>query len=96
MSIKLYLPRSMSGITKGKDVFEVEGETVGECLSHLVTLIPRIKEELFYVDTEESLATNGMLRSNIEVMVNEKSINAEGLATKVKDSAKIEIKLNIH
>jgi protein-tyrosine-phosphatase len=57
MSIKLYVPRSLSGITKGKDVFEVDGETVGECLGRLLTLIPRIKEEAVcpasFIETED-------------------------------------------
>jgi hypothetical protein len=56
MSVKLYVPRSL-GITKGKDMFEVDGEKVGECLSRLVTLITRIKEEAVctasFIETED-------------------------------------------
>lgn len=97
MSIKLYIPRSLSAITKGKDVFEVVGETVGDCLNHLVTLVPRIKEELFYAETEEEvLAKDGVLRPHVKVLVNEKSSDAEGLAKKVKDGDKIHIEMNLY
>jgi len=48
MSVTLKLPRSFSGMTKGKFAFETVGETVEDCLNHLATLLPRIKEALFY------------------------------------------------
>lgn len=67
---------------------------MGECLSHLVTLIPGIKEELFYPGTGESPATNGMLWSKIKVLVNGESIDAEALATKVKAGDEIHIEIN--
>jgi molybdopterin converting factor small subunit len=88
MSIKLYVQGGLSAITKGKDLFEVNGKTVGECLNHLVTLIPKMKEALFF-ETGEVLA----LRSNIEVLVN--GAHTEGLAKEVKDGDKIHIKQNI-
>jgi molybdopterin converting factor small subunit len=88
MSIKLYVQGGLSAITKGKYLFEVNGKTVGECLNHLVSLIPKMKEALFY-ETGEVLA----LRSNIEVLVN--GADAEGLAKEVKDGDEIHIKQNI-
>ncbi|MFH1122438.1 MAG: hypothetical protein V1758_02145, partial [Pseudomonadota bacterium] len=49
MSIKLYLPdRLRFTIGKGKDLFEVDGKTVGECLDDLVRLHPSMKKALFY------------------------------------------------
>lgn len=87
MSIKLNLPRSFSGITKGKIEFEIDGETVGECLGHLVSLFPRIEKELFYFGTGESLPTDGKLWSKVKVSVNGKGIDTEVLATKIKPGA---------
>jgi molybdopterin converting factor small subunit len=89
MSIKLYVLGGLTIITKGKDTFEVNGKTVCECLNHLVSLIPKMKEILFY-ETGETLA----LYSNIEVLVNDKSVNTEGLAKEVNDGDEIRIKKN--
>ncbi|MDO9535286.1 MAG: MoaD/ThiS family protein [Bacillota bacterium] len=90
MSIKLYLPGSLSVKTKGKHLFEVNGRTVGECLNHLVSLIPEMKDVLFF-ETGEALA----MRSNIEVSVNKKRADEEGLAKVLKDGDQIRIKKNV-
>jgi molybdopterin converting factor small subunit len=90
MSIKLYVLGGLSVITEGKHLFEVNGKTVGECLNYLVTLLPKMKEALFY-RTGDTLA----LYSNIEVLINEKSTGAEGLAKEIKDGDEIHIKKNI-
>jgi len=90
MGVKLYVLGSLSVITKGKQLFEVNGKTVGECLNKLVSLIPRMKERLFY-ETGETFA----LSSRIKVLVNEESTEAEGLAKEVKDGDEIHIKMKI-
>ena len=78
-------------MTRGKEVLEVEGKTVGECLRHFVILFPKMKDELVFSGTEESLATDGKLWSKIKVTVNKQGIDAEGLATRVKSGDTIEI-----
>ena len=90
MSIKLYVRGGLSIIAKGKLLFEVDGKTVGECLNHLVSLVPGMKEVLFY-ETREALA----LRSRIQVQVNEEIVDTEGLAKEVNDGDEIHIKKTV-
>jgi hypothetical protein len=47
MSIKLILSSNLTYLAKGKNVSEVDGETVGECLNHLVSLVPVMKKTSF-------------------------------------------------
>jgi len=91
MSIKLYIPGSLSATAKGKHLLEVNGKTVGECLNQLVSLLPGMEEVLFY-EKGETFA----LRSRINVLVNGESADAKGLAKEVKDGDEIRIKMNIH
>jgi molybdopterin converting factor small subunit len=88
MSIKLFLPKSLSHLSKGKDLFEVNGRTVGECLNELVGLVPVMKETLFY--------ESGRLVPSIKVLVNQESTDVEGLAKKLKDGDEIQIKIDRH
>jgi len=87
MSKKLNIRGGLTATTKGKRLFEVEGKTVGECLNHLVSLVPKMEEALFY-KTEKGPA----LRSTIEVLVNSKSTD---LVTEVNDGDEIKIKKNV-
>jgi molybdopterin converting factor small subunit len=88
MSIKLFLPPSLNYLAKGKVLFEVNGETVGECLNHLVNLFPVMKEALFL---------GKRLQPTIEVLVNQKeNAEAEVLVKKLKDGDEIEIKTDRH
>jgi molybdopterin converting factor small subunit len=88
MSIKLFLPTSLSHLSKGKDLFEVNGRTVGECLNELVGLVPVMKETLFY--------ESGRLVPSIKVLVNQESTDVEGLAKELKDGDEIQIKIDRH
>ncbi len=94
MGIKINLPRSLSGITKGRVPLEVNGGSVGECLSHLVSLFPRIEKELFYSGTGESLARDGKLWSRIKVLLNGQNIDEDVLARKVKAGDELYIELH--
>lgn len=87
MIIKLFLSDSLSNITKGKDLFQVNGRTVGECLHHLVTLAPVMKEALFLEDR---------LYPTIKVSVNQESLDGEVLAKPLKDGDEIYIELDRH
>lgn len=88
MSVKIYVEGGLTAMIKGKNYLEVNGSTVGECLNHLVTLIPKLKEALFF-EKEKKLA----LRSNVEVLLN--GSQAEALTKAVKDGDQIHIKQSI-
>ncbi len=89
MSIKLFLPASLSNSAKCKDWFEVNGKTVGECLNELVSLVPALKNVLFSESGDK-------LSWTFKVLVNRDSTDAEGLATKLEDGDEIEIKTTLH
>jgi len=87
MSIKLYLTGNLRNLTKGKkDLFEVNGKTVGECLDHLVSLAPAMKRALFY-------ESGDALYDNVKVLVNRKGVDQEGLEKKINDGDVIYIAL---
>ncbi|MGB9630243.1 MAG: MoaD/ThiS family protein [Thermodesulfobacteriota bacterium] len=87
MSIKLFLPTSLSYLAEGKDLFEVNGKTVSECLNQFVGLFPVLKETLFL---------GNRLHPTIKVLVNQESVDAEDLAKELKDGDEIQIKLDRH
>ncbi len=88
MSIRLYLPDSLSRIAKCKTCHEVKGLTLGECLNNLVAQLPAIKNALFY-------ETCGLL-PYVKLLVDDGSADVEGLKRRVKDGAQIFIKTNAH
>ena len=81
MSIKLYLPSRFNYLWEGKDVLDVTGKNVAECLDDLVRLIPSIKNALSY--------KSGALDPHIKVLVNQKDVGSQGLARKVHDGDEI-------
>ncbi len=87
MSIKLFLPTGLGYLAKGKDLFEVNGKTVGECLNQLVSFVPLMKEALFL---------GNKLHPTIKVLVNQESGGAEVLAKKLNDGDEIQIKTERH
>jgi len=87
MSIKLFLPASLSYLTKGTDLFEVNGSTVGECLNQLVSFAPVLKEALFL---------GNMLHPTIRVLVNQESEGLQVLAKTLNDGDEIQIKTERH
>ena len=91
MVVKLIIQGGLSVISKGKSSFEVDGQTVGECLHHLASLVPKMNDSLFFKSGEDF-----KLRSYIKVLVNKKEPAAEVLATTVKDGDEIKIKKDIH
>jgi hypothetical protein len=88
MTIRLYLPDSLSRIARGKTCHEVKGQTLGECLNNLVAQLPAIKNALFY-DT-------GGLLPYIKLLVDDGGADVEGLTRRVKDGAQIFVKTNAH
>jgi molybdopterin converting factor small subunit len=81
MSIKLHLPSRFYYLWEGKEVLDVTGKTVAECLDDLIRLIPLMKKALSY--------GSGVLDPEIKVLVNHEGLGAEGLARKVNDGDEI-------
>ena len=88
MSIKLYLPGGFYYLWEGKEVHDVTGKTVAECLDDLLRLIPLMKKALSY--------GSGGLDPDIKVLVNQEGVGAEGLARKVNDGDEIHFELGTH
>jgi molybdopterin converting factor small subunit len=89
MSITLYLPSSLHYLAKGQSSFEVKGNTVDECLNHLLSLVPVMKKALFY-------EKGNRLYPHVKVQVNKEKADAEDLAKSVKDGDEIHILLQRH
>ncbi len=88
MSVTLWLSKNLSRIAKGTEGFEVDGETIGDCVNDLIGIVPAMKNALFY---------ESRLNANVQVQLNRKSIEGEGsLATKVKDGDEIRVMLKGH
>ena len=85
MSIRLYLPSRFYYLWEGKDVLDVTGKTVAECLDDLVRLIPLMKKALSY--------ESGALDPHIKVLVNQEGVGTKGLARKVHDGDEIQFVL---
>jgi len=83
MSVKVNIHPFLSQHTDGKDVVEVNGRTVGECLQHLVTRFPDLRQWLFEKD--------GRLNRLVEIYVNAESSYPEELAKPVKDGDQLYI-----
>jgi molybdopterin converting factor small subunit len=69
--------------TNGLSKIEVEGDTVGQCLDHLVKHYPALKEVLF--------EKRDKLRNNMEIYVNLESAYPGELAKPVRNGDEIHI-----
>jgi hypothetical protein len=79
-----------SSSVKGREVLEVSGETVGQCLGHLVILVPALKDVFFN-------EAGNRLHQHINVDVNKESVNAERvLGKKVKGGDEVRVMLKRH
>ena len=81
MSIKIDVPAPMQPLTDNLTTVEVNGGTVGECLSNLVKQFPIIAEMLF--------TTDGRLLGYIGVYVNQELTQSDELAKPVRDGDEI-------
>ena len=69
--------------TDGIEMVKVEGETVGDCLDHLIEQYPGMREGLF--------DKKGKLLNVVEVYVNNESAYPEELAKPVRDGDEIHL-----
>ncbi|MBN2076362.1 MAG: MoaD/ThiS family protein [Dehalococcoidales bacterium] len=87
MSIKVHIHPSLQYITDDREMFEVNGSTVGECLSNLVAEYPDL-EEWLYEEKEK-------LSKYIDIFVNDESAYPEELKKPVKNGDEIYILMQI-
>jgi molybdopterin converting factor small subunit len=84
MSVRINIPLFLQRLVPNDvRISEVNGNTVGECLRHLVEQFPIIEKELF--------DKNGKLAPNIDIYVNKESTYPEELSTPVKDRDELDI-----
>jgi molybdopterin converting factor small subunit len=82
VSIEISLHRTHRRYTEGKEIIEVKGETVGECLRDLVKQYPPLEKEIF---------KNGKLNSLVEVYMNGESAYPNELMKPVNEGDKINL-----
>ena len=83
MDIKVHISPLLSHQTNNQRVAEVSGNTVGECLKHLVEQFPKLK--LF--------DKNGELQSYLLISFNKEVISQKELDKPVKDGDELSIML---
>jgi len=83
MPVKVHLHATHRQFTNGLDVIPVEGNTVGECLSHLVKQFPGMEKALF--------AKKDKLLNMVEVYLNHVSAYPNELLKPVKDGDEIHL-----
>jgi molybdopterin converting factor small subunit len=83
MSIRVNIHKTHRQYTDGLAVVEVEGKTVGDCLSNLIKQFPGIKDAVF--------DKNGKLLNVVEIFVNMQSAYPGELARPVVDGDEIHI-----
>ncbi len=88
MTIKIHLPESLSVVAERKLLYQVEANTVGECLNQLLQLVPGLRNALYY-DT-------GGLLPNVRVLVGgeSESDDLDDPQKTVKDGDEVFVKTN--
>ncbi|MBW1997609.1 MAG: MoaD/ThiS family protein [Deltaproteobacteria bacterium] len=84
MGIRINIHPDLFGATNGQEVAEVEGRTVGECLSNLAAKFPGLEKSLFDKG-------KGKLQSIFDIWVNGESAYPEELSKEVQDGDEIHI-----
>lgn len=83
MRVKVRITNSQHYAGVGNDLGEVEGQTVGECLRHIIKRFPDITNELF---TE-----GGKLQLNVCILLNKYSTDPDPLNCPVQSGEEIDI-----
>ena len=86
MSIKVNIHPSLQHITDNREIVEVDGSTVGECLKNLVAEYPGLDEFLY---------EGNKLSKYIDIFVNDESAYPEELAKAVKNGDELHILMQI-
>ena len=83
MSIKIHIHATHRQFTNGQELVEVEGNTVGECLNHLVRQFPGMEKAIF--------VRKDKLHNIVEVYINHTSAHPNELVKSVKDGDEIHL-----
>ena len=83
MSARINLHKTHRGYAGGKEVVDVNGNTVGECLRDLVSQYPEIEKKIF--------DNKGNLLSVLEIYLNGASAYPDELKKAVKDGDEIHL-----
>ncbi len=83
MSIGINLHKTHRQYTDGKEIVNVNGNTVGECLRDLVSQYPEIEKQIF--------DNKGNLLSVLEIYLNGASAYPDELKKAVKDGDEIHL-----
>ena len=88
MSIEIEISSVFARYANNQTVFQVKGNTVGECLQELLAQFPDLKKIV--------LDKNGKLSHAFDVYVNGESSYPQEMSKPVKDGDKLNIILLIH
>ena len=83
MAVKIHIHTTHRQYTNGLEVVEVNGNTVGDCLNHLVRQFPGMDKALF--------AKKDKLHNIIEIYVNHATAYPNELVKPVKDGGEIHL-----
>ncbi|MFC2020691.1 MoaD/ThiS family protein [Chloroflexota bacterium] len=83
MSVRININSSLTYLTDGEKLVEVDGSSVGQCLEQLVARFPELRGWLYRKD--------GKLNNFIDIFVNMESAYPEELAKPVKDGDTLDI-----
>ena len=83
MSVKVHIHATHRRFTDGQEVVEVEGNTVGECLNHLIRKFPGMEKAIF--------ARKDRLHNIVEVYLNHASAHPNELVKSVRDGDEIHL-----
>lgn len=83
MTVKVNIAPFLTHLTADREVVEVEGDTVGQCLEGLVKEYPELKGWLF--------ARDGKLASVVEIYINAESSYPDELTKPVNDGDDLQI-----
>ena len=83
MAVKVHIHTTHRQYTNGLEVVEVKGNTVGECLNHLVGQFPGMEKALF--------AKKDKLHNSVEVYLNHATAYPNELIRAVKEGDEIHL-----
>ena len=83
MPVKVHIHVTHRQYTNGMEVVTVEGNTVGECLNHLIRQFPGMEKALF--------AKKDKLLNVVEVFINHETAYPNELVKPVKDGDEIHL-----
>jgi len=83
MSVRIHIHVTHRQFTNGQEVVTVEGNTVGECLNHLILQFPGMEKAIF--------ARKDKLHNIVEVYLNHASAYPNELVKPVRDGDEIHL-----